>query len=113
MEVPQQQPTDERQERDGVSLYIAIVVAAGLAAILVTITFTMFLNSSTYATVQKIQANEQIRNDGLNDYDTTSPVKAVDIEETLKGIENTVNKLDTQSDYGPDRVSPEALGLPL
>lgn len=111
MEQPEQQI--DKQERDGASLYIALVVAAGLAALLVIITFTMFLNSSTFGTVQKIQSNEQIRNDGLNDYDTTSPVKIVDIDETLKAIDNTINQLNPQSDYGPEQVSPESLGIPL
>jgi hypothetical protein len=101
----------EKQEKDNASLYIALVVAAGLAVILVIITFSMFLRSSTYATVQKIQANEQVRNDGLSDYDTTSPVKIVDIDETLKAIDNTFNGLNPQAEYGPEQVNLEALGV--
>lgn len=109
----EQNVAEDRQERDGASLYVALVVAASLAALLVIFTFTMFLNSTAFGTVKNIQAYEQVSTDGLDDYDTTSPVKAVDISETLKGIENTINKLDPQSDYGSEQVSPESLGIPL
>jgi flagellar basal body-associated protein FliL len=105
--------TQNKVERDGPSIYIAILVAGGVAAVLVAFTFTLFVRSSTYGIVENIQANEQVKNDGLEGYDTTSPVKTVDIDETLKGIENTVNKLDTDSDYGPQDVTSEALGLPF
>lgn len=101
----------EPMARESVSLYVAIAAMAGVAIVLVIITFTMFLNSQTYVTVQKIQANSKIDGSNLADYDTTSPVKTADIDETIKGIENKINSLDNDADYGNEAVSNKALGL--
>jgi hypothetical protein len=106
-ETPMIQPTP----RDGASLYVAIGVMMCIAAAFVVVTFTMFINSSAYKTVQDIQANAKINGPGLSDYDTTSPVKTADIDETIKGIENKMQSLDNQADYGPDGVSDSALGV--
>ena len=98
------------REKDGVSLYVAIGIMVSLAAASVIITFTLFINSSAYKTVKEIQANSRVSSPGLTDYDTTSPVKFADIDETSKGIENKIDGLDNQADYGPDAVSDSALG---
>jgi hypothetical protein len=97
--------------RDSASLYLAIAVMALIAACFVTITFTMFLRSSTYKTVQSIQANSKVDGSALGDYDTTSPVKTADIDETMRGIENKMNGLDNQENYGPDALSDSSIGL--
>lgn len=104
--MPEQQAT-----RDGASLYIAILAMAGVAVAFVLVTFTMFINSSAYTTVKTIQANAKINGSSLGDYDTTSPVKTADIEETVKGVENKIQSLDNQADYGPDAVNDSALGV--
>lgn len=46
-------------------------------------------------------------------YDTTSPVKIVDIDETLKSVENNINKTNNKNDYSSDTLSSEALGSPF
>lgn len=101
----------ELPARDSASLYVAIGIMACVAAASVIITFTMFLNSSAYVTVKNIQANAKINGPGLADYDTTSPVKTADIDETAKAIENKLDGLDNQADYGPDAVSDTTLGF--
>ncbi len=103
--------TPEQSSRDNASLYIAIAFMALIAACFVAITFTMFLRSSTYATVQAIQANSKIDGSALSDYDTTSPVKTADIDETIRGIENKMNSLNNQENYNPDDLNDSALGL--
>ena len=101
----------ETSTRDSASLYLAIAGMACLAACFVIITFTMFLKSPTYKTVQAIQANARIDGSALGDYDTTSPVKTADIDETIRGIENKMNSLDNIENYGPDALSDTSLGL--
>lgn len=95
----------------GMNLYLAIAVMAGLAVASVAITFSLFLNSDVYKTVRTIQANEKLDGSALSDYDTTSPVKSVDIDETMKGIQNKIDGLDNEADYGSSGVSDEELGL--
>lgn len=104
---------DQTLKRDGPSLYIAVFVAIAVATLMVTTTFTIFLNSSAYSTVKRIQANQNLAGQDLQDYDTISPVKAVDIDETIKGVQNTMGKLNPENDYGPAPTSKESLGLPL
>jgi hypothetical protein len=101
----------DQTPRDSASLYIAIAGMACLAACFVIITFTVFLRSSAYETVQAIQANSKIDGSSLGDYDTTSPVKTADIDETIRGIENKMNSLDNIENYGPDAVSDTSIGL--
>lgn len=96
---------------DSTTLYIALVTMVCVAAGFVAITFTIFLNSKAYKTVQDIQTSEKATGSSLGDYDTTSPVKSIDINETLKLIENKLNGLDNSSDYGPDATSDSVLGL--
>lgn len=101
----------EEPSRDNVSLYVAIAVMTALAVTSVLITFSLFLRSDAYKTVQKIQANEKLDGSALSDYDTTSPVKPADIEETVKGIQNKIEGLDNNADYGNDGVSDSTLGI--
>lgn len=103
--------TAHKPEKDSVSLYVIIAVCIGVAFMLVGIAFTTFLQSSTYQTVKDIRANTQISNSELGGYDTISPVKAVDIEETMKNIENQLSGLDNSADYGPQALTDESLGL--
>lgn len=100
----------EPTSRDSISLYVAIAAMAGVAATFVVITFSMFLHSQAYKTVQDIQTSSKINGSILGDYDTTSPVKTADIDETIKGIENKIDSLDNEADYGSSSVSDEALG---
>ena len=97
--------------RESVSLYIAIGIMACVAIASVMITFTMFITSSAYTTVKDIQTNAKISGTGLADYDTTSPVKTADIDETAKAIESKIDNLDNQSDFSADAVSDTSLGF--
>jgi ABC-type lipoprotein release transport system permease subunit len=90
---------------------VAIAVAIGVAITLVALTFMSFLQSGAYTTVKNIKTNSQFSNSELSDYDTTSPVKSVDIEEVLKSIEADINSLDNQTNYSPDQLSDKSLGL--
>jgi hypothetical protein len=103
--------TKDDSQQSSYSLYIAIAAMAGVVVAFVLITFSMFLRSSAYETVKNIQANTKINGSSLGDYDTTSPVKAADIEETVRGIENKIDGLDNSADYGPESVSDANLGL--
>jgi hypothetical protein len=101
----------EQPTKDSASLYLAIAFMALIAACFVAITFTMFLRSSTYKTVQSIQANSKIDGSALGDYDTTSPVKTADIDETIRGIENKMNSLDNQENYNAESLNDSSIGL--
>ena len=95
----------------GANPLVAVSVAIGVALIMVTFTFNSFLKSNAYSTIKEIQANNANGGSRIGDYDTTSPVKAIDIEETSKDIENRINSLDNSADYGPEQVTNDALGL--
>ncbi len=103
--------TFESDNKDGANPVVAIVAAIAIAAILVVITFLLFVNSSAYTTVKDIQKNASLSSENTGDYDTTSPVKAVDIEETLKTTQEQIKDFDNQADYSPEEVSTQTLSL--
>lgn len=105
------QVTSSDEPREGINLYLAIAIMAALAVASVLITFSLFLRSDAYKTVKIIQANEKLDGSTLSDYDTTSPVKPADIEDTMKGIQNKIDGLDNTADYGSDGVSDTTLGV--
>lgn len=95
----------------GLSPIVVVLVAVGLSIVMIVLTFTAFLQSSAFTTVKNIKTYAQFSSSELSDYDTTSPVKAVDIEEALKSIEADINSLNNQTNYTPDQLSDESLGL--
>jgi hypothetical protein len=102
--------TTDQEVIHGTNPVIAIIAAIVAASVLVIITFTLFVNSSAYVTVKDI-LNNKLSSEDTGDYDTTSPVKAVDIQESIKTIEEQYENLDNNRDYGPDTVSEQNLGL--
>jgi hypothetical protein len=98
----------------GTSPILAIGLAVAVAAVMVTVTTIIFLNSSAYTTVKQIQTGSvvisslDLDRDGI---DTITPIKAADIDAYAKNIKQRLQSLDDSGDFGPAPVSDSSLGL--
>lgn len=99
-------------ESEGANPVSAIVLAISVAAMMVLVTFTVFLHSSAYTTVKQIQAGTKIARafQGGN-LDTRSPIKADDITAYEKIVQQRLGTLDDKSDLGADDVTDAHLAL--
>lgn len=100
-----------KPENDNVNPVFAISVAVSIALSMVIVTTIVFLKSDAYATVKQIQAGA--RNSNLIDenIDTTSPIKASDIDVYAESFEHSLQAQDNEQDFGPNNLSDQNLGL--
>lgn len=104
---------DERHSViDGINPLIALIIIITIAIIMVATTFTIFLRSNAYQTVQQIKAGTQVtsKND-LEGYDITSPIKANELDKLDSSLKSTLNSLDDENDFGQNGLSEKILGL--
>lgn len=90
---------------------IAITLAILIALIMVITTTTIFYKSNAYATVKQIQAGANANPNLSDDIDTTSPIKATDIDEFAQSFKQRLRNLDDYNDFGPSELSNQNLGL--
>ena len=104
---------DEQQDPiiKGLNPVTAIVGAVVVAASMVLVTFLIFINSTAYATVKQIQIGTKIVQTLNSDIDTKSPIKADDIVQFQKSIEQRTSTMDDSSDFNNSELSDQALGL--
>jgi hypothetical protein len=90
---------------------MAISLAVVVASVMVITTTLVFFNSSAYETVKQIQTGIKTSTELSDNLDTTSPIKASDIEVFYNSFINRLNSFDDHKDYGPDAISDKALGI--
>jgi hypothetical protein len=96
---------------EGMNPVTAIIGAIVIAAAMVVVTFTVFVNSTAYATVKQIQIGTKIVQTLSSDIDTKSPIKADDITQYQKSVEQRTATMDDASDFANADLSDQALGL--
>lgn len=77
----------------------ALFVTVAISAVLVLISFAIFLKSGAYDTVRQISAAEDVLQTTLDDIDTTSPIQASDLEEYSKGLPQRIKTLNDTEDF--------------
>ncbi|MCB9817659.1 MAG: hypothetical protein R3B12_05200 [Candidatus Saccharimonadales bacterium] len=78
-----------------------IGLTIAVSAVLVFISFFVFLNSGAYATVKQISAAQQVLQSDLDDIDTTSPIQADDLEYYSRTLPQRVKSFNDAADFGP------------
>lgn len=97
---------------EGTNPVLAISMAVAIAALMVIATTYNFLHSGAYTTVKQIQIGTRVVHSiDQGDIDTTSPIKAADIDQYVLSIKERIKALDDTTDFGPAAVSDSALGL--
>ena len=107
-------PEDNRQPEkiEGVNPVLSLGLAIVVAALMVIASTYNFLHSSAYTTVKQIQIGTRIVHSiDQGDVDTTSPIKAADIDQYALSIKERLKALDDNTDFGSAAVSDSTLGL--
>lgn len=97
---------------DDLNPLLAMTGVLIITGVMVAITTVVFLHSSAHTTVKQIQLGIEASNlIEQDDIDITSPINATDIDEYHTSINQRLNAIDDQEDFGPEAVSDKALGL--
>lgn len=103
---------DTKLSVEGSNPLVAISVAIGLAIVMVVVTFTVFIQSGAYTTVEQIKAGTKFaRSIQMNGYDTKSPIKAADIAKYEQSLNQRLDSYSDTSDFSPSEISDAKLGL--
>ena len=78
---------------------INIIITISISAVLVLISFVIFLKSGAYDTVQQISAAADVLATSVEGIDTTSPIQASDLEEYAQSLQQRVKALDDAEDF--------------
>jgi len=89
----------------------AVTMASLIALAMIGLTTAIFFKSSAYATVKQIQAGAKYDPELGGSIDTTSPIKATDIDWFAKSFKNRLQSLDDQHDFATGSLSDQSLGL--
>ena len=93
---------------------LALIIAIIIAGLMVIVSTVVCLNSGAYTTVKQIQSGSKLirsidlDKDGI---DTSTPIKASDIDAYSASIKQRLQSLDDNTDFGPGPVSDASLGL--
>jgi len=97
---------------EGFNPVLALSIIIGVSMVMVAVTFTIFVRSSAYATVKQIDKGQSIVHAlDKSDIDTTSPIKANDIDEFAKTVDERLRTLDDAKDFSASDVSNQSLGF--
>lgn len=104
--------TRDTHALEGMNPITAIAGAIGVAAVMVLVTFLVFINSGAYTTVKQIQIGTKVVQSLISsDFDSKSPIKADDITQYQKSISQRLTTLDDGNDFTASDLSDTALGL--
>lgn len=104
--------TDSSAANEGFNPVLAISIIISIALAMVIITFTIFVRSSAYTTVKQIRSGKVVVHAlDKSDLDTTSPIKANDIDAFAKTVDQRLRMLDDASDFSAADVTDQKLGL--
>lgn len=104
--------TEAPQSDVGTNPLIALAIIIAIAIVMVIVCFIIFLKSSAYDTVKQINAGTSVASKSdLSTYDTTSPIKADELEKYSSSMSQRLNSLDDELDFGQNGLSNQALGL--
>lgn len=96
----------------GFNPVLAIGIIIGIAVIIVAVTFTIFIKSSAYVTVKQVKKGKSIVHAlDKTDLDTTSSIKANDIDLFSQSVDRQLRLLEDASDFSASGVSDQKLGL--
>ena len=90
---------------------IAIAVAILLALILSGLSLVSYLRSDTRKTVQLIQKPSSDSSDTISSIDTTSPLKASDLDTIQTDALKDLDSVSDTTDFSPNDLTDAALGL--
>ena len=108
----QQDEIRETHRLEGMNPVVAIGAAISVAIAMVMVTFVIFINSDAYQTVKQIQIGTTFAQSLKNsEYDTKSPIKADDITEYQKSVDQRLGTFDDTADFNPTDLSEQSLGL--
>lgn len=97
---------------DVVSSGLAVVGVVAIAALLSLVGVATFVRSSAYNTVRQLHNATLNTPVDLGDgIDTTSPVKAADVDSFGAAIEKRANSYDDNFDFGVGEISEQAIGF--
>lgn len=86
-------------------------IVVGITAVLVIVSFVIFLNSGAYQTVKQISsANKVLKDATLEGLDTSSPIQTTEIKQYSDSLPQRVKALNDTEDFRVDVISTEALG---
>jgi hypothetical protein len=84
----------------GVNTICALCVVVIVSLLMVLVTTIMFFRSSSYATVKQIQTGiKASAKSDLSGYDTTSPIKAEDLDSFATSINNKLAPISNNNDF--------------
>lgn len=99
-------------KKEGIPLSWAIMVTIILSAVLVAMSFVIFLYSGAYDTVKQIQAaSTAIKDDSIKDLDVKSPVQAIDLRDYSDAIKNRILILKDAEDFNTSELDATKLGF--
>jgi hypothetical protein len=81
------------------NLLWVVIITIGISSVLVLLSFTIFLKSGAYDTVQQISAAENVLATSVEGIDTTSPIQASDLEEYAQSLPQRVKLLNDAEDF--------------
>lgn len=94
------------------TLVTALGVVIGISIILVSISLYVFLESDAYRTVKQIQSGVRATaKSDLGDYDTTTPVKAENIDDFTKSINSQLEPINSEAGLKIPPVNFQSVGL--
>ncbi len=76
-----------------------VIITIGISAVLVILSFFIFLNSGAYDTVKQISAAEDVLAASVEGIDTTSPIQASDLDEYAQSLQQRVKALNDAEDF--------------
>lgn len=81
------------------NLLWVVILAIGISAVMVILSFFVFLQSGAYDTVQQISAAEDVLATSVEGIDTTSPIQASDLEDYAQSLPQRVKLLNDAEDF--------------
>lgn len=76
-----------------------VIITIGISAVLVVLSFFIFLQSGAYDTVKQISAAEDVLAASVEGIDTTSPIQASDLDEYAQSLQQRVKALNDAEDF--------------
>ena len=108
----EQKDTAEPKARRRESLLWLIIVTIAISALLVAISFGIFLRSGAFDTIQQITtASKTLAEDDLKGYDVTSPIQASDLLKYGESLDSRIRPLEGSEDFGPSQLDDSVLGI--
>ncbi len=102
----------ENNSKQGFNPVLALFIVIVIAASLVTVSTIIFFNSDSFATVKQIQKGVKAANStDLSKYDTTSPVKAQDVEDFNNKIKNQLKPIGSEDELSKPAIDYQSIGL--